>query len=445
MKLIGTSLTLFALAALASPHFIWAEQLPSGPRQVVFSLAEAPGDDTLPVMKNVGPKIKVLSGTLIKPVNADLSHIFTSNSLGGPTLAYIPYGVVDRGGSVYFLDYFAKAVTHPTDAAKAAGKGFELVATLETDAWVVSALVDGKPATDAEIVTGSDKAEVKYPRGQQVRIPLSDTPARIPIRANRTVDRTGELDGKKYTTARQWTTLVLPAASKATTGSEPDAYRALEIATESRESLRQGTVGWTSRFSATNGSSNIAGTVKWGGTGSVNIAFEMPENSYTKHVTGQLSSLFAHRLDRPFWTGEGRHAIAWGTDVNELGRKIFVKDNMNSSYRLKDGRIRQVVRTFGEEELTLNITKMKDLPGGRYITTEFTSQSKNLKTGEVVTELVYKDEFKQFGSEWLPVQRTVSGKTHGSPILMKVKFANYLLAEVPSKQPTDPQIRQNSN
>ncbi|HLO97954.1 MAG TPA: hypothetical protein VK171_05105, partial [Fimbriimonas sp.] len=156
MKLIGTSFALFALSAVATPHFIWAVQLPNGPRTVEFSLAEEPGDDVLPVMKSVGPKIKILSGHLSKPVSGELGHTFQINYGGKPTLAYIPYGVVDRGGQVYFLDYFAKAVSYPTEAAKPAGKGFELVATLEADAWVVSALADGKPVTDAEIITFAD-------------------------------------------------------------------------------------------------------------------------------------------------------------------------------------------------------------------------------------------------------------------------------------------------
>ncbi|HLO98965.1 MAG TPA: DUF3386 family protein, partial [Fimbriimonas sp.] len=286
---------------------------------------------------------------------------------------------------------------------------------------------------------------IKNPKGQSVRIPLPAKPTRLPIRASRTVDRVGEVDGKKFTTARQWTSLVLPAASKATTGSELEAYRALEVATESRESLRQGTSAWATKFTATNGTSTIGGSVTWSGTGMASISFDMPENSYTKHVNTQLTSLFAHRTDRPFWVGEGRHAITWGADTDQWGRKVIVKDNMNSSYRLKDGRIRQVVRTFGEEELTLNITKIKELPGGQTITTEFISQSRNIKSGELTTDLLYKDDFKQFGSEWLPVQRTVTGKVRGSTILMKVKFANYVLSEVPSKLPTDPQIRQTSN
>lgn len=424
MKAIGVALGLFGMSAFSSAHFIWAELAQDGPRNLSICLAEVPGDDVLPVMARLTPKIKFLSGKVSPLPSTPTSAVYGSPQQGVPAMILIPYGVVDRGGEIYGLEYFAKAAARPRDAAIAVGKGFELVATLSDNTWTVKAMLDGKLAADAEIITVRNGEEVKTKAGEPLTVEVGETATAIPVRAVRTADRGGKDGERTYKTTRQWTSLMLPMTSRVPEGSDLTAYRALELASDGRESLRKGSAPWKTTFRATNGQDALDGTIAWDGT-KVDIVINAPESSYVTHVRGQLTSLFMHRIGRRFWEGDGTKPISWGNDENQLGAKILVKDTFNSSYRVLNGQVRQVVRDFKEERLRLDITKLIETEPGRYLSGEFLSVSEDLKTGASIQELVYKDEFQKVGQEWLPKKRTVTGNAKGSKFFMQVTFGKY--------------------
>lgn len=424
-KSFGLALVTVGLASQARAHFLWAELPNGGPRRLTLTFAEKPGEDVLPIMGRLAAKTQVYVEKTAPVVVQPEALNYTPERPASAMLVYLPYGVIDRGGKVYGLDYYAKAVVAPTDAAQVIGKGFEIVATLEGDNWKVSAYKDGKVAIDAEVVIGEDGKETKSALGQPLLLPIGETPTSMPVRAVREVKRAGDADGKHFETTKEWTSLALPPVSRVSKGSDPLAYRALESAVESRETMRSGGAGWNVDFKATNGQDALNGTATWPGKGLPALAFGGQENSYTKHVSGQLSSLFMHRMSRNFWEGDGASVITWTDDTNALGRKILVADRFNSSYRLKDGRIRQVVRTIGKETLTLDITEIKETGNGRYLTTRFLSESHDAKSGELADKLEYWDTFKFENGEWLPAQRKLQGTAHGSQIMMAVEFGPF--------------------
>lgn len=428
MRTLGIFLIALGGVAAAPAHFIWAEIPAEGPRTVSVFLGEGPGDDVLPVMARLAPKIKFLSGKAAPLPSNPSAAIYSAPQQGKATLVFIPYGVVDRNGEVYGLEYYAKAASRPREILNPVGKGFEIVGEVVGNTWQVRAYLDGKPSADAEIIYVKNGEEVKSKPGELLTINLNGEPAAIPVRAVRTVDRGGKEGDKSYKTTRQWTSLVLPATASVSEGSDPIAYRALEYAGDGRESLRNGSAPFKAKFKATNGQDALNGTIAWDGT-KVDIKIDAPESSYTEHLRSQLGSLFMHRLSRRFWQGDGRSAITWGKDTNELGREVLVADTFGSSYRIKDGQIRQVIRNFKEERLRLDITKLMETEPGRYLSAEFLSFTEDKSTGKVTKELKYVDEFMRVGEEWLPKKRTVTGADKGSRFFMQVTFDKYEISK----------------
>ena len=100
-------------------------------------------------------------------------------------------------------------------------------------------------------------------------------------------------------------------------------------------------------------------------------------------------------------------------------------DRFKSSYRVKDGIVRVVDRSFGDSRLVLTIDEVKKLPSGRYLSKKFRSVSTG-PHGKVTGELRYTDEFTtKVGSEHMPKVRKVQGTTNGKSVSMSVVFSDY--------------------
>ena len=119
---------LASLSSISYGHFIWCGLDTNF--NAKFSISETPGVDTLPLMERLGTQIQIISKKLSKSKgNAETSR-YSGVQIGEPVLAFLPYGMVKRGGENYLLEYYAKAVWAPTDASKVVGKGFELIGDL---------------------------------------------------------------------------------------------------------------------------------------------------------------------------------------------------------------------------------------------------------------------------------------------------------------------------
>lgn len=387
-------------------------------------MAEVPGDDVLPVMERIGKLTTVLNSKSKYSLKSPTS-LEVASETHKPVIAKIDYGMVSRGESSYNLTYFAKSVERPVEASTIIGKGFELTANLVGDYWEVRAFTDGKPEKVATVFVGPEGTEIYADDTGKALVPVSESGAAVPVRATRSIEKSGSIGGQNYTLTKQWTTLVLPAVSKISADSDPVAYRALQLAGETRESLIPGGKGFVVDFEATDTRDKVKGTVTWDGQTGFTIGFNgMEENSYTKHVRSQLMSLFVHRLYREFDKGEGKYAITLAPSTKDhIALKLA--DPSKSSYKIQDNKMVEVVRTFNGQELTLKIDKFQTTPNGRYLSTHFTSVAKDVETGKVKADLVYKDSFTQAEGIWLPANREITGTNSGRKLTMKVKFGKY--------------------
>lgn len=422
MRILRASLPIFilALTSMANAHFIWA-QFANGPKRTVqLVFADSPGDSELELITKVAPQIKLLGKGDHRWSEAGNKAIqYPSVGLNGVFAATIEYGVVNHGQGPSKLYYWIKAVSRPSLTSIVVGHGLELVAHQRADRWDVEALWNGKPCPEAEIYLGSGDAETKS-KGT-ARIPLLATPIEIPVRASVSISRKGEFQGKPYETEKNWATLMLPKVGKAVEGADETAYLALQNASMKRDTIKLR--GFACDFKASGSGSLVSGSVQVDQAGKIQIKLDQAANGSEKHVTGQVQSLFSHRIGGDFWQGEGRYPLTWSSDHKSL----FVNDQLKSRYEFgKDG-FRIVERTFGPEKLTLEILSTTTTPWGGQLSKTYTATKVRASDSKVTAKYRYTDDFIAFGDDLMPRKRTVVGEVDGRPISMSVEFDNYRL------------------
>ena len=244
------------------------------------------------------------------------------------------------------------------------------------------------------------------------------------LRASRRTDGAGTWEGHSYGFTKTWSTVTWPEARPVTPGSDVDAYRSLQSASESRESISSA-FRWTGSFEATDGRETLIGTLTATTSPKPVIAFEGSVSAESiEHVRAQLASLLMHRRSTPFAEGDGRSVVKWTGRSDDSGREVSVADRYGSTYRIKDGTVTEVVRTIDGKRLVLQVQSVERLPDGRYLSKRFTSTTSG-PDGAVESQLVYEDRFTAVGNEWLPLERRVTGRSRGRDIKMSVRFSGY--------------------
>lgn len=416
--------SLVLVAAQSPAHFLWAQFRAGEHRSVVLSFAERPGDSVLGIMGEMGPRIAPV-GKAAKSSATETELSYPVAGTHGSFSAQLSYGVIDRGQGVYFLTYWVKAVSRPIQASKVIGKGLEVLAIQKGDAWEVRVVRNGKPCPEADVVWDGDGKEARASAKTAVSIPLPATPKAMPVLASLSIPRGGTYQGKAYASSKEWATIVLPAVGRAPAGADSAAYLALQNASLAREAIAPGAFSFSCDFSATNGEQTATGVVSLV-EGKLTIDVHGVDEDYAKHVRSQLMSLFSHRLGGDFWSGEGVNKIQWDNSTgDQSGRRLAVNDVLHSFYRIREGSITQVERTFGPNKLVLDIDSTVTTPWGGTLTKTFTSTETKVADGSVNSRLKYRDDFTPFLDEWMPKSRVVTGTVQGHPIKMTATFSNY--------------------
>lgn len=126
------------------------------------------------------------------------------------------YGVIERGGKALLLQYYAKKLDATPEQLKTLGRTEQLpldvVPTLEGDQCQLTVLWQGKPAANSEVTIEKKggKAE-KVTADAEGRLSFKTSGAgEYSIRAKHVeADKTGEREGKAYTSASHYSTLTL--------------------------------------------------------------------------------------------------------------------------------------------------------------------------------------------------------------------------------------------
>jgi uncharacterized GH25 family protein len=217
---------LFAVASQASAHFVWVaidKDSSGSPGLFVWfsELAEADSADLLDKITTVKvwthgakensqplkltKKEEGTGGALVAAVPADAKA----------ASAHINYGVLDRKGDKFLLQYHAKYLDLSAANWKALARDealkFEIVPEAAEKGYTLTVLFHGKPVAGSEVVIfdpTSDETKGTTDEGGRIALPAAK-PGLYSIRAKWVVKEAGKQGDKDYPQVNHYSTLAL--------------------------------------------------------------------------------------------------------------------------------------------------------------------------------------------------------------------------------------------
>lgn len=216
---MGTVVVWLALTAMAHAHFPWLV-VADGQARLYFAEHAASGDAAL---------LDSLAGASVwqrdskgrdTPVELKIDGDHSSSAVAsGSKIVFLrkTYGLLERGGESFLLDYGAKVHTSPLpgewkavdDAEKLP---LEVLASVTDDRLRLNVVWKGTPSSRTEVhisIDGATASKVETDEQGSVDVPIERS-GLYSIRAKRIDPTSGEHAGKKYSSIRHWTTLTLP-------------------------------------------------------------------------------------------------------------------------------------------------------------------------------------------------------------------------------------------
>lgn len=433
-----TALAFLALLSLASAaparaHFLWIAI--DGSRQGRLTFGETPDEPTPAdlVARLAEARAKDGAG---QPLALHREESGWSGGAAGSKAvsATQDWGVVDRSGDgtgAFLLHYYAKGAAGLAETATDLELPFELFARQE-GGEIVATLKRG-----AKGVAGSP-VHVSLPSGRSLdRSSDASGEIRFPgeggglygLRARVLEDGQGEAGGKKYGDTRHYSTLTftLPgtaAAAAKPRKADPEAYALLKKAHDSRQVMPPDFDGFRAELTLQQGDRTLTGELVYRRKGETDVKLQGADAASLDWARAQLLNLVGHRRGGDFDQGDGKNPLELGPrDDNPYGRLIVLHDALESSYRVKDGKVTEVTRTAGGSRFTISVIDTIDADDGKYLANHFVVTYRDAATGALQKFEGYRDSYARVNGVWLPTGRTVievAGET--SPLVRTLRI-----------------------
>lgn len=225
-SLIFAVLASVALTAQASAHFVWVFTVTDSSGKVVphvvFGEGPEPGEEflldkvaqTKAWIQLPGQEPKAL--TLTKQAGEETgSWLGDASAKGAAVFATCDYGVLEKNGKTFLLQYYAKKLDASPEQLKALARTeplpLDVVPALEGDSGSVKVLWRGKPVSGGEVtVTGPDGNSEKHTTDDQGVVTFKrQGSGTYAFRAKHVVEEAGQRNGKSYPSQSHYSTLVL--------------------------------------------------------------------------------------------------------------------------------------------------------------------------------------------------------------------------------------------
>jgi Protein of unknown function (DUF3386) len=196
---------------------------------------------------------------------------------------------------------------------------------------------------------------------------------------------------------------------------DPAAVAALKAAHDQRDTFAPGFTGLTAAVTINDNGQEVKGNLTYSVSAGLKLNLTGATTAQQTWAEEQIGSAFAHRKPDDFAAGEGSKPLTFGKDDNSpLGKEICLNDRMNSLYRVKDGHITQVTRMAGPAmRFTITVLSDRNLPGGKYLPTQFTVTYFDAKTGGIKQVDFFSDKFSKVGDSWVPSARRLVTAENG--------------------------------
>ncbi len=132
-------------------------------------------------------------------------------------------------------------------------------------------------------------------------------------------------------------------------------------------------------------------------------------------------------LRRPKFEGaDGRWPITFAEDDHSpLGRQVLLHDGpVNSSYRIRNGRVTEVKRSTGEDFTISIIIEETPAGEGKYLPRHFTVTYFDSKSHLIRSSQAFTDEYRQVENVWFPFKRHILWAENGEVISRSIELNN---------------------
>jgi Protein of unknown function (DUF3386) len=442
---MSLGLAIALAAAPAAAHFMWLE-VGSGSRPVLrLSFGEAPQEPTdADLLPRLAPaQVRDAAGGALVLASGDGAWTGTLGGSGGATAA-LDWGVVDRDGETFSLQYYAKATPSLAEAGADMGLPLEVIARQDGTQVVARVRRGGTGVANSPV-------HVHYPSGRsleltadergEVRFDL-DGAGVYGVRARWMEEREGSANGKAFGEVRHYATLSFassasalaaapagaPAAAVASAHAEADpvAYALLKGAHDSRQVMPADDPGFRCDLVFEKGDATYMGHLVYRRQGQTEVEFDGLDEKSLKWVRDQVLNQVGHRRGGDFAKGDGKYPLQLGPkDDNPYGQLILVNDDMGSSYRVRDDRVLEVTRVADGLRFTISVIETMDADDGKYLANHFVVSYRDEHTGVLKKFEGYRDKYAHIDSLWLPVWRTVLEVGDApSPLVRTIRYRN---------------------
>jgi uncharacterized GH25 family protein len=352
------------------------------------------------------------------------------------------YGVVERDGTTFLLNYYPKAVIgvagkEKQPAGLKALDGLPLQIVPLATSGVFQLVWDGKPLPEAEVVVlvpGKEKpAELKTDKEGGFSVPAGKG-GLYGLRARHVEEKAGEQDGKKYKEVRHYATLVmeLPAASASPTpGAAIDEVKADQAATVLLADARAARAIWEN-FPGFNADleANVEGKVTRGHvevSPKGKVELKLDDQNEEAWVKRELGSVVGHRLADSAALATPC-AFLDDVKVHPLGRAIRVlNDEFHSSYRVRDRQIIVVNREVPDAHFTITVMANQVNEERKFLPLCYVVNTWDAKTEALQSSQTYHQTWQRVGKYDLPATVTAVTASGGKLETRSLKLSNFKL------------------
>jgi hypothetical protein len=429
---------------LANGHFVWLKVTGQGPAaqvEVYFAETADPGEPQL-VEKVGGTKVWAHTGKSgdmqaisLKPVVDEVAGKLVGRAPDAKSFcldAICDYGVVDKGGQPFLLQYYARSIQGDAGQFRSHGSSSRAPLGIELESTAASltctVLWNGKPLANSEVVIlfpEGDALERKTNDRGQVEI-ATKTKGDFAIRARHVEPgKSGQRDGKKYAEVRHYATLTasLPATSASPEASAVSAAELLRSAREAR-AVWQDFPGFSADLTVRYNDEKAKGKLIITADG--DVVLKMPEFAGSEWLQTYMESVVQHRMPGDPENENVRYVDDTGS--HPLGRKIALGDgDQDSIYRLDGDIVREVNRRTGRGRFTISVLEVERNPDGKYLPVYYTMTFWDAE-GKVVSTSTTEDGWVRVGGFDLPLrtlQVTTAADRHDVKLL---EFSNHALS-----------------
>lgn len=442
---LTTASVLWMSGSSALAHFVWVDLGGQADKPVGLYFGEATMTDSAQLLDRVQQTqlfARDASGeyqqlTLEKKIDGDLGYWIAGPEAEGKVTSWnvveavCDYGVLDKGGEIFHLQYSAKYLSQDalaSPALTASGKlPLDIVPTLTDNQLQLEVRAVGKPVAGAEVVIMDETNETTTLETDAKGMVAVKDPqqVRYHIRARQIETKQGEQDGKKFDSVRNYSTLVLDLGDQGAAAMSATLGSATELLEQSRaaRAVWDDFPGFTSKFTVRVDDQAHEATLTVDGYGKLQAeGIDLDEH---RSVRSMVRSLVSHRMPGEPLSEEADFDPKYAE--NPLGTMIRLRgDGMGSHYRLHENVVTEVNRDSNNGRFTISVLSVHRNPEGKYLPEAFTFDSWN-KDGELTGSSTHFHRWVRVGDFDLPEELTVVAIGDNKRIVTRLRWEEHKL------------------